>query len=443
MFKKYLMLLLLMFLLIFLILSCGSDYMLSSFYIRNNDLKWQLSPSEQKELNYYTHIVGGNNFNEYNSPVILATPKNYILSIYENRSTYTTSIFAVDGQQTVNVKIAISKNAEDFSVGKNVSEIGYNPTYSHGSPIGFVDKNGNVIVLAVGGVGFGSGDSKDISKIDMSISTNDGYDWSEWTNIVDTNIFKPLLDEGYNRFYTTSGKGITLQNGTLVCMIDYKKHTTSGYNPEGAAILYSKNNGKDWQLGATMKYTGGASGKRFARIIVERSDGKLLIAAVHNTGDDYNANGSLYWALADSLDGTISDFTVTGLPNNSGGNVSGDKITFSKNGQLINGILLVHSTPDRIYKNPNGVDFIVENSMSISMSEDEGKSWTLIKDAFGSPANKTSFRHDIKVLKDGTIVVVGEEGNNISITSQQTFNVVYRRMGLYLLSDGKYQYEGL
>ncbi|WP_281817711.1 sialidase family protein [Brachyspira pilosicoli] len=438
MFKKYIILLILM----LALLGCGTDYMLSSFYTRN-DFTWPLSPSQQTNLNYYTHIVGGNNLNEYNSPAILVTPDNYILALYENRTQYTEDIFAIDGQQTVNVKIAISKNATSFTIGKNVSDIAHNPTYSRGSPIGFVDKNGDVVVLAVGGIGFGTGDAKDISDISVSISTNNGTSWTEWTNIINTNIFKPLLDKGYNRFYTTSGRGITLQNGALVCMIDYKKHTTSGYNPEGAAILYSTDNGINWQIGATMEYTGAASGKRFAKVILERKDGKLLIAAVHNTLNDYNAKNSLYWGLLDSLNGKISDFTVSGLPNNSGGNIAGDKITFTKNGQLTTGLILVHSTPDRIYKNPNGVDFIIKNAMSISISEDDGSTWTLIKDDFGTPPNKTSFRHDLKILKDGSIVVVGEEGKDISIATRKAFNVVYRRMGLAALSDGKYVYEGI
>lgn len=442
MFKKYLMFLLLMFLLIFAVLSCGTDYVLSSFY-RRNDFAWPLSPSQQTNLDYYTHIVGGNNLNEYNSPAILATPDNYILSLYENRAQYTDAIFSIDGQQVVNVKIAISKNAETFSVGKNVGDMAYTSTASRGSPIGFVDKNGNVVVLAVGGIGFGgTGDAKAISDISVSISTNNGTSWTDWTNIINTNIFKPLLDQGYNRFYTTSGKGITLRNGTLVCMIDYKKYSVSGYTPKGAAIIYSKNNGLDWELGATMEYTGAALGKRFAKVILERDDGKLLIAAVGNTENDYNDNRGIYWGLLDSLNGKISDFTVSGLLNNSGGNIAGDKITFSKDGILKNGFILVHSTPNRIYKSPNNIEYKVKNAMSISISEDEGKTWTLIKDDFGTPPNKTSFRHDLKVLKDGSIVVVGEEGVNLEITSQQPFNVVYRRMGLYALSGGDYSYEG-
>ena len=124
-------------------------------------------------------------------------------------------------------------------------------------------------------------------------------------------------------------------------------------------------------------------------------------------------------------------------------NIAGDKITFTKNGQLTTGLILVHSTPDRIYKNPNGVNFTIENAMSISISEDDGSTWTLIKDDFGTPPNKTSFRHDLKILKDGSIVVVGEEGKDISIATRKAFNVVYRRMGLAAISDGEYVYEGI
>ncbi|ADK32000.1 sialidase family protein [Brachyspira pilosicoli] len=440
MLKKYILLLLLL----LTILSCGSDYILSSFYIRK-DLEWPISPSEQKNLHYYTHIVGGFNFNEYTSPVIVATPDNYILVVYENRSDNgTLDIFGIDQTKIVNINVAISKDAESFpTVGKNIGGVAYSYTASHGSPIVFVDKNGNVVVLAVGGIGFGTGNATDISTISVSISEDNGNQWSKWEDI-DTNVFKSLLDEGYNRFYTTTGNGITLQNGTLVCMIDYKKHTSS--NPDGAAILYSKNNGKDWELGSTIKYTGGASGKRFAKIIAERSDGKLLIAAVHNTGNDYNANNSLYWALADSLDGNISDFAVTGLPNNSGGTVAGDKIQYTENGQSKSGILLLHSYPNREYINPNGLKYQVKNAMAMSISEDDGASWKLITNRIGTAAEllkKSTFRQSMKVLKDGTIATSIEEGEEIEITLDKTFNIVYRRMGLSALSDGKYSYEGL
>lgn len=238
MFKRYVTFLLLIFVLIFTILSCGTDYMLSSFYLRK-DFQWPISPSEQKNLNDYTYIVGGFNFNEYTSPVIVATPANYLLLIYENRSDNgTLDVYGIDKTKIVNVKVAISKDALSFpTIGKSIGKTAYSYKDSHGSPIVFVDNNGNVIVLSVGGIGFGGGDAKDISSISVSISEDNGNKWSDWEDI-NTNVFKPLLDMGYNRFYTTTGNGLTLQNGTLVCMIDYKKHSDN--KAIGAAILYSK-----------------------------------------------------------------------------------------------------------------------------------------------------------------------------------------------------------
>ena len=444
MFKRYVTFLLLIFVLIFTILSCGTDYMLSSFYLRK-DFQWLLSPSEQRNLNDYTYIVGGFNFNEYTSPVIVATPANYLLLIYENRSDNgTLDVYGIDKTKIVNVNVAISKDALSFpTIGKSIGKTAYSYKDSHGSPIVFVDNNGNVIVLSVGGIGFGSGDAKDISSISVSISEDNGNKWSDWEDI-NTNVFKSLLDMGYNRFYTTTGNGLTLQNGTLVCMIDYKKNGES--KSAGAAILYSNNNGKDWQLGSTMEYTGAASGKRSAKIIAERKDGSLLIAAVHDTKDDYNANGSLYWAVASSLDGKISQFSVTGLPNNSGGTVAGDRIKYVDNGQAKSGILLLHSYPNREFINPNGVKYQVKNAMAMSISSDDGASWTLITNRIGTRTElprKSTFRQSMKVLKDGTIVTTSEEGDDYEINLSKPFNIVYRRIGLSLLSDGRYLYEGI
>lgn len=444
MFKRYVTFLLLIFVLIFTILSCGTDYMLSSFYLRK-DFQWLLSPSEQRNLNDYTYIVGGFNFNEYTSPVIVATPANYLLLIYENRSDNgRLDVYGIDKTKIVNVNAAISKDALSFpTIGKSIGKTAYSYKDSHGSPIVFVDNNGNVIVLSVGGIGFGIGDAKDISSISVSISEDNGNKWSDWEDI-NTNVFKPLLDMGYNRFYTTTGNGLTLQNGTLVCMIDYKKHSDN--NAMGAAILYSKNNGKDWQLGSRMEYTGAASGKRSAKIIAERKDGSLLIAAVHNTTNDYNANGSLYWAVASSLDGKISQFSVTGLPNNSGGTVSGDRIKYVDNGQAKSGILLLHSYPNREFVNPNGVKYQVKNAMAMSISSDDGASWKLITNRIGTRTEllkKSTFRQSMKVLKDGTIVTTSEEGEEYEINLNKPFNIVYRRIGLSLLSDGRYLYEGI
>lgn len=427
--------------LIFTLLSCGTDYYYSSFYVRK-DLKWPLSPSAQADLDKYAQVAGNYSY-QYSSPSVIATPSNYILVIYEYRNDDNSSIYGVDGQKTVNVFSATSLDAEYFNTAdKTVGKIAYNRVDSHGSPIAFVNKDGNPVVLAVGGIGFGQGTKDQVSKISVTISSNNGNSWTDWKD-VDTNIFKPLLDEGYNRFYTTSGNGVTLRNGTLVGMIDFKKYTAAGYNPEGAAIIYSKNNGADWELGSIMKYEGNAANKRWAKVLLEKDNGSLLICAVQNT-TDYRTRGKLYFATADTLNSEIKEVQgVTGLPENSGGSVGGAKINYAYDNLSRSGFILLHSVPSRVYTNANGGTTDIDNATAISISED-GVNWKLITNIVGKINNEfTSFRQSLTVFKDGTIATAIEQGYAQNITPNRNFLISYRRLSLEYLSSGTYKYEGL
>lgn len=443
--KKYILSSLFLLIIILLIVSCGTDYMLSSFYIRNKDLKWLVSPSEQASIDT-KYQVSGDLSSQNTSPSVLATPANYIIVLYEHRTQNRLDIIGVDGGDTVDVYSSISLNAENFVSDQVVGgKYSISSSDSHGSPIGFVDNNGNVVVLAVKGIGFGNDtDADKLTPISVSISTNNGQSWTAWADI-DTNTFDSLKKEGYNRYYTNPGNGKTLKNGTLACIIDYRKHNNAGKNKaDGFAIFYSTNDGKDWQVGATMNYSGYSH--RFARIIAENSDGSLLIAAVPNVGNNgYTNNGDLAWYKLDSLNGTITPITVTGLPQNNGGTISGDNCTFTQNGYKKSGILLAHSFPNRKYTLPSGLKINIPTSSALSMSEDGGKSWTLITNIVGTgPQDKASFRQSLMVLKDGTIANAYEEGDGSQInTTYSSFFIVYRRFSLEALSEGTYKYEGL
>ncbi|WP_157147494.1 sialidase family protein [Brachyspira pilosicoli] len=441
--KKYILSSLFLLIIILLIAGCGTDYMLSSFYLRK-DFEWLVSPSEQASIDTKVQLTGDLS-SQNTSPSILATPANYIIVIYERRTKDRLDIIGVDGDDTVDVYAAISTDAETFSPNTKVVGGKYSISSfdSHGSPISFVDKDGNVVVLAVGGIGFGNGDASKLTPISVSISSNNGQAWTDWED-VDTNTFDSLKKQGYNRYYTNPGNGKTLKNGTLACIIDYRKHNNGSKNKaDGFAIFYSTNNGKDWQVGATMNYT---TSHRFARIIAENSDGSLLIGAVINTGNDvYTNNGNLAWYKLDNLNGTITPISVTGLPQNNGGTISGDNCTFTQNGYKKSGILLAHSFPDRKYTNAAGKEINIPTSSALSMSEDGGQSWTLITNIVGTgPQDKASFRQSLMVLKDGTIANAYEEGDGSEITSAfSSFFIVYRRFSLESISKGVYKYEGL
>lgn len=447
--KKYLLIF------AFIFLSCGTDYYYSSFNIKK-DLQWMVSPKDQANMNKYTAIANASKFNQYTSPGIVATPANYVLAVYENRSNPTFDIIGLDEHLngTIDIITSISTTTDNFQIDRTVGGEAISSKDSHASPIAFVNRDGNVVVLAVGGVGFGTGGATDVSKISLSISSNNGNTWSDWEDLPQE-IFNDLSNKGYDRYYTTPGTGIVLGNGTLACTIEYRSSKSGGKNtPVGAAILYSTDNGENWKIGATLTYSGNSH--RFARIIAERRDGKLLMAAVKNTGNNnynaYNGKGALAWYLADNINGTINSFTANGLPENNGGTVSGGRIKYTYDGQSRDGILLLHSGPKRQYFNPNpapGIYIDIENPMAFSISDDEGANWKLITNLVGNIGiDRAYFKQSMVIFKDGTIGAAIEEslGPTINPTTGATgikFNIVFRRVSLHSLSGGEYTYEGL
>lgn len=445
--------------LLFTLNSCGTDYFYSSFTIRR-ELLWFTSLADQETLDTHAQMVGYTpTLNRFSSPSIIATPANYLVAIYENRniSGSDLDIYGINGNKKVEVTARISKNSSNFDNTVTVGNIkNLNPSSAHGSPVSFLTKEGDIVVLSTAGVGFAKdGVATEKTKIAVSISTDNGYNWTDWKDLDET-VFESL--KAYNRFYTTPGNGKTLRNGTLVCMIDYK--TNYEEKARGAAILYSADNGKTWKIGGTLTYNGNTH--RFAKIIAERTDGKLLIAAVSYTGtndiDTYNNTGSIAWYLADDLNSPINTFNVTGpeiidanlvvvkvFERNSGGVISGDRIKYAYKGRAYDGILLAHSYPERKFQHQSGQQ-TVSNVTAISISGDDGKTWTMITNVVGKDesTNQAAFRHSgLAVFKDGSIGLAYEEGIGPSINDRQGFIPYYRRFSLNAISGGKYRYEGL
>lgn len=438
----------------FLLFGCGTDLFYSSFRIRNTDLKWMLSPSAQGSLNYKSTVLGTGDF-RFNSPSIIATPDNYILFLYEKRGNDYPDIIGVNGDSSkrTDVYAAVSKNAENFIYLTQL--VGGSSLESHGSPIAFVNNvnnNSEVIVLAVGGNGFGgSDDTPSVISKSVSIPKTEYTEWTAWEDL-NTNIFEPLLKDNFNRFYTSPDSGITLRNGTLACIIDYKKK--DGDKAEGFAILYSTDNGTNWKIGAKTSY----QNHRFAKIIAERKDGKLLIAAAENSDNNYNKQANLAWFLADSLEGNITSFSPAGLPQHNCGSTAGGKIKLAEGGYSKEAIILLHSYTNRETINPNAVTNTVKNANALYISFNDGQNWEIVTNIFyplkfngknyiyDDYDSKTSFRQSMRVLKDGTIAAVSENGNYVINTSggaDTGFRLVYRRFSLNAISGGKYRYEGL
>lgn len=212
--------------LLFTLNSCGTDYFYSSFTIRR-ELLWLTSLSEQTTLDTRAQITGTTTtFNRFSSPSIIATPANYLVAVYENRtiSTADLDLYGINGRKKTEVTARISKDSASFDTTVTVGNTkGFDPTVAHGSPVSFLTKNGDIVVLSTAGAGFAQNlGAAQKTTLAVSISTNNGYEWTDWSNL-DEKIFESLLNSSYDRFYTTPGNGKTLRNGTLACMIDIKE----------------------------------------------------------------------------------------------------------------------------------------------------------------------------------------------------------------------------
>ena len=121
-------------------------------------------------------------------------------------------------------------------------------------------------------------------------------------------------------------------------------------------------------------------------------------------------------------------------------------------------IILLHSYTNRETINPNAVTNTVKNANALYISFNEGQNWEIVTNIFyplefngknyvyDDYDGRTSFRQSMRVLKDGTIAAVSENGNYEIASSGSYgygFKLVYRRFSLNAISGGKYRYEGL
>lgn len=111
-------------------------------------------------------------------------------------------------------------------------------------------------------------------------STDDGLNWSEPINITEQ-----IKDPDWQLLLAGPGRGITLEDGTLVFPAQFKKDIgekaiDGGQYTCHSTIVYSKDGGQTWQIGS------GAKPNTTEAQVVQLTDGSLMI----NMRDDLNRN---------------------------------------------------------------------------------------------------------------------------------------------------------
>ncbi len=273
--------------------------LLSRFSIANVELKFSnhdpiiLTPTGKFSYRpaNILRAAGQDNTDTYRIPGLVTTNQGTLVAVYDNR--YNNS---KDLQEDIDIGMSRSTDGgqtwQPMKVIMDMGEWGGRSQRLNGigdPSILYDDKTNTLWVAAM----WMSGSSPDqmlwwASKPGMKPeetgqfmlvkSTDDGLTWSDPINIT-----SQIKDPAWQLLFQGPGRGITMNDGTLVFPAQFKadlgiKSIDGGQYTCHSTIIYSKDQGKSWSIG-----TGAKSNTTEAQV-VELSDGSLML----NMRDDRN-----------------------------------------------------------------------------------------------------------------------------------------------------------
>jgi sialidase-1 len=253
------------------------------------------------------------------------------------------------------IDVAISRSTDggrSFEPPRVAIDMGSDPRWRHdgvGDPAILVDpSNGRIWIAALWSHGdrgwHGSGPGltpEETGQLVLVHSDDDGLTWSRPRSIT-----SEVKDPGWSLLLAGPGRGIALQDGTLVFAAQYRDGLDSDRVPY-ATILHSRDHGQTWHLGA------GARPHTTEAQVIELSDGVLML----NMRDD--RGGSRAVALTRDL-----GLTWETHPSSRGALVE----------PVCNAGLLVVDEHLLVFSNP-AVESPPRRRMTLKASFDGGHSW--------------------------------------------------------------------
>lgn len=235
--------------------------------------------------------AGQDNCDTYRIPGMVTTNEGTLIAVYDNR--YTRS---KDLQEHIDVGMSRSTDGgetwEPMQVIMDQGEWGGKPDYLNGvgDPAVLYDPHTHTIwVAALWMHGFDRDqmgwwvsqpgiEPAQTGQFLLVKSTDDGKTWSDPINIT-----RQIKDPDWQLLLQGPGRGITMSDGTLVFPAQFKadvgeKAIDGGRFTSHSTIIYSKDEGKTWQIGT------GAKPNTTEAQVVELSDGSLML----NMRDDRN-----------------------------------------------------------------------------------------------------------------------------------------------------------
>lgn len=295
---------------------------------------------------------GDDSVDTYRIPGLVTTNQGTLIAVYDVR--YNS---AVDLQENIDIGINRSTDGgESWEPMKIIMDQGTWGGLSEkangvGDPSILVDRNtGTIWVAGLWTHGYpgqrawnasGPGMSpKETGQFLLVKSEDDGLTWSEPINITDQ-----IKDPDWTLLLQGPGRGITMQDGTLVFPAQFKDEEGMPY----ATIIYSKDHGKTWHIG-----TGAKSNTTEAQV-VQLADGALMLNMRDNRGGARSVYitqdmGQTWTAHPTSRKALIEPVSMASITSH-----------------------VYQGEHYLLFSNPNAING--RHHMTIKLSKDEGMSW--------------------------------------------------------------------
>lgn len=308
----------------------------------------------------------------YRIPGLATTNNGTLIAVYDVRRNS-----SVDLQEDIDVGMSRSTDGgqswESMKIVMDMGEWGGKPEIENGigDPSVLVDATNNTIwvagIWAHGHPGkrnwFASGKGmkpEQTSQFVLVKSEDDGLTWSEPINIT-----SQIKHPDWHLLLQGPGKGITLQDGTLVFPAQFKDENEVPHS----TLIYSKDHGKSWQIGT------GAKSNTTESQVVELSDHSLMLNMRDDRGSgEGKGTGARSVMITRDLGKTWSEHPTSrrALP---------EPVCMAS--------LIRHQYRGRdllLFSNP--FDQFARQNLTIKISEDEGMTWqekyfTLLDEGWG------------------------------------------------------------
>lgn len=315
---------------------------------------WSCNGSIENEE--YTAIAlrkhGDEGVDTYRIPGLVTTNKGSLIAVYDVRRNG-----AVDLQEDVDIGMNRSTDGgetwEPMKIIMDMGEWGGLPQEQNGigDPSVLVDKKtGTIWVAAVWAHGHPGERNWWASKPGMSPaetsqfmlvkSEDDGLTWSQPINITGQ-----IKDPKWHLLLQGPGKGITMNDGTLVFPAQYKDENEMPHS----TIIYSHDRGNTWKIGI------GAKPNTTEAQVVELADGSLML----NMRDNRGGSRSVY---------ATSDMGKTWVEHPTSRKALPEPVCMAS--------LIKHTYRGReylLFSNPNSTE--KRENLTIKLSKDMGDTW--------------------------------------------------------------------